>query len=155
MGFIWNILLSFSHEEFWTDGEEEPRDTCEPLERINEWIPNGKLVSLTGPTYVEGVGYGMDANLFGGGYKHFDIEGFIKVVEAQVWKDPARVQLWIKGAVEGMRGEESFTLVKLRRRRSIAAKPKAKPSPKAKPKLRTTGERKKARERSERFKKLS
>ena len=59
----------------------------------------------------------MDAYVFGGGYKHFDVEGFIKVVEAQNWRDRAKVQLWVKGAEEGM-GEEPFTLITLRRRRS-------------------------------------
>jgi GH24 family phage-related lysozyme (muramidase) len=140
MGWVWNVLLSCSNEEFWEDGEDEARETCEPLERINQWIPHGKLVSLIGPTYAEGVGDGIDANLFGGGYKHFDIEGFIKVVEAQDWKDRAKVQLWAKGAEEGM-GEESFTLIKLRRRRSSHPKREAKPSPpsKPKPKLKTKG----------------
>lgn len=120
MGWVWNVLLSCSNEEFWEDDEFD-EETCEPLERINQWIPHGKLVSLIGPTYVEGVGYGMDANLFGGGYKHFDIEGFIKVVEAQDWKDRAKVQLWVKEGQEGV-DDEPFTLIKLRRRRSTRPK---------------------------------
>ena len=75
-----------------------PRDTCEPLERINGWIGrHGRLVKLIGPTYAEGAGYGMDAHLYGGGFKRFDIERFIGVVRQQRWKDPASVQLWIKG----------------------------------------------------------
>src|SRR5713101_5520602 len=117
MGWIWNVLLSCSKEEFDDDREGAARETCEPLERINRWIPHGTLVSLIGPTYAPGVGNGMDAYLFGGGYKGFDIEGFIKVVEAQAWKDRANVQLWVKGAEEGL-GEESFAPIKLRRRRS-------------------------------------
>jgi hypothetical protein len=96
MSWVWNVLLSFSFEEFWEDDEEEARETCEPLERINAWIPHGELVSLTEPTYANGAGYGMHANLYGGGFKHFDIEGFIAVVAAQAWKDPANLQLWIK-----------------------------------------------------------
>lgn len=143
MGWVWNVLLSCSNEEFWEDGEDEARDTCEPLERINQWIPHGKLVSLIGPTYVEGVGYGMDANLFGGGYKHFDIDGFIDVVEAQDWKDRAKVQLWVKGAEEGM-GEESFTLIKLRPRRSRRPKPTAKSTRQSKPKLSATRNRRRS-----------
>ena len=39
---------------------------------------------------AKAVGYGMDANLFGGGYKPLDIEGFIEVVQAQDWKEPAK-----------------------------------------------------------------
>jgi hypothetical protein len=126
MGWIWNVLLSCSNEEFCEEGEDEPREICEPLERINGWIPHGKLVSLIKPTYAAGAGYGMDANLFGGGYKHFDIEAFIKVVEAQNWKDRANLQLWIKGAEEGM-GEDPFELVKLQSRRSSRPKATAKP----------------------------
>jgi hypothetical protein len=133
MGWVWNVMLSFSNKEFWEDGDDEPRDTCEPLERINQWIPHGNLVSLIEPTYVEEAGFGMDANLFGGGYKHFDIEGFIGVVEAQDWKDRAKVQLWVKGAEEGM-SDESFTLIGLHRRRSSRTMPEAKPARQSKPK---------------------
>jgi hypothetical protein len=35
MGFLWNVMLSFDNEELSEDDEEEPRETCEPLERIN------------------------------------------------------------------------------------------------------------------------
>lgn len=132
MGWVWNVMLSFSNEEFWEDGEAEARETCEPLERINAWMDHGRLVSLVGPTYDDDAGYGMDANLYGGGFKHFDIEGFIKVVEAQDWKDRARVQLWVKGDEEGM-GEEPFTLVKLGRRKA----PRPKPTPVVAPKAKT------------------
>ena len=140
MSWVWNVLLSFGSEEFWEDGEDPPRETCEPLERINQWIPHGKLVSLTGPTYAKGVGYGMDANLFGGGYKHFDIQGFIRVVEAQDWKERTKVQLWAKGAEEGM-GETPFALIRLRRRRTSRSKPVAKPSPPSEPRRGTKTKR--------------
>ncbi len=120
MGFVWNVMLSFDNEELWEDDEEEPRETCEPLERINAWIQHGRLVSLIGPTYEDDAGNGMDANLYGGGFKHFDIEGFIEVVKAQDWKARSKVQLWVKGAEEGM-GEEPFTLIKLGGRRSESA----------------------------------
>lgn len=120
MGFVWNVMISFDNEELWEDGEDEARDTCEPMERINTWLSPCRLVSLIGPTYEEGTGYGMDANLYGGGFKNFDIDGFIEVIEAQDWKERSKVQLWIKGAEEGM-GEEPFTLIKLGGRRSEAA----------------------------------
>ncbi len=120
MGFVWNVVLSFDNEELWEDDEDEPRETCEALERINSWIPHGRLVSLIGPTYEEGAGNGMDVNLYGGGFKHFDIEGFIDVVKTQNWKERSKVQLWVKGAEEGM-GEEPFTLIKLGGNRSDAA----------------------------------
>jgi hypothetical protein len=64
-------MLSFANEEWWEDDADEPRETCAPLERINAWIKHGRLVRLTGPTYSDDAGYGMDANLYGGGYKHF------------------------------------------------------------------------------------
>lgn len=120
MSFVWNVMLSFDNEEFWEDGGDESRETCEPLDRINAWLSPARLVSLTGSTYEEDAGYGMDANLYGGGFKHFDIEGFIEVVKAQHWKARSKVQLWIKGAEEGM-GEEPFTLIKLGGRPSEAA----------------------------------
>jgi hypothetical protein len=150
MGFVWNIMLSFSNEELWEAGEEQPLETCKPLEQINAWIDSkgfneesgsehsgcGRLVELIGPTYDDNAGYGMDANLFGGGFKNFNIEGFIEVVEGQHWKDPGTVQLWVKGACEG--GDEGlFELVKLRRRKlSHDNKPDA-ASPKAKRQSRT------------------
>jgi len=140
MGFVWNVILSFDNEEMWEDDEDKPRETCEPLERINAWIPYGRLVSLIGPTYEHGAGYGMDANLYGGGFKNFDIDGFIEVVEAQDWKERDKVQLWVNGAEEGM-GEEPFTLIKLGPRPPSRPKPKpqAKRKSQAKPKGRTKG----------------
>ncbi|MEX2175078.1 MAG: hypothetical protein WD872_12000 [Pirellulaceae bacterium] len=120
MGFVWNVMLSFDSAELWEDGEDEARETCEPLERINAWLPHGRLVSLIGPTYEDDVGNGLDANLYGGGFKHFDIEGFIEVVKAQDWRAQSKVQLWVKGGEEGV-GTEPFTLIKIGRRRSDAA----------------------------------
>ncbi len=120
MGFVWNIILSFDNEELWEEGEDEARETCEALERINAWLPYGRLVNLVGPTYEDDASSGMDANLYGGGFKHFDIEGFIEVVKAQDWKARSKVQLWVKGAEEGM-GTEPFTLIKLGGHRNEAA----------------------------------
>jgi len=120
MGWVSNVMLSFSNDELWEDDEEKPRETCEPLEQINKWIKNGRLVSLVGPTYKDTAGYGMDANLYGGGFKHFDVEEFIKVVSNQNWKNRTRVQLWVKEGQEGM-DEDDFTFIKLPRR----TKPKA------------------------------
>ena len=113
-------MISFDNEEFWEEGENEPRETCGPLERINAWLDHGRLVSLVGPTYDDDVGNGMNANLYGGGFKHFDIDGFIEVVKAQYWKERAKVQLWIKGGEEDM-DAEPFTLIKLGRQLSEAA----------------------------------
>ena len=84
--------------------------------RANQRLAAGRLVSLIGPTYEADVGYGMDANLYGGGFNHFVIE----VVRAQDWKARSKVQLWVKGAEAGM-GTEPFKLIKLGGRRSDAA----------------------------------
>ena len=112
MGWVWNIMLSFDNEELWEDGEEEARETCELLEEINAHINHGRLVNLVGPTYEDNVGNGMDANLYGGGFKNFDIEEFIELVKSQKWKKRSKVQLWIKGAEEGM-GDQPFKLIGL------------------------------------------
>jgi hypothetical protein len=50
MGCVSNVMPSFDNEGWWEEGEDQPRDTCEPLERINQWLPYGKLVDLAGPT---------------------------------------------------------------------------------------------------------
>jgi hypothetical protein len=114
-------MLSFSSDEFWEDEEEPPRDDCEPLDRINAWISDGRLVSLVEPTYEDGAGNGLDANLYGGGFKHFDIEGFIQVVMEQKWKSPSKVQLWIKGGQEGI-SDNIFSLIKFGPRVDAALK---------------------------------
>jgi hypothetical protein len=124
MGWIWNILLSCSSEEFWPDDADGPEETCEPLEQINQWIPDDEFVDLTPPTYADGAGYGMDAWLFGGGFRRFDIDGFIRVVEAQNWKDRPNLQLWVKGGEEGP-GDHAFAQIELRARQS--SEPKRKP----------------------------
>lgn len=121
MGFVWNVMLSFDSEEFWEEDEDEPRETCEPLERINDWLGQCRLVSLVGPTYEDDAGNGMDANLYGGGFKHFDIDSFIDIVNKQTWKKRANVQLWVKGAEEGM-GADPWALVKLNTPQRDAAK---------------------------------
>jgi hypothetical protein len=118
MSWVWNVMLSFSDDELWDD-EGEELDKCPALEAINAWIPDGKLVDLTKPTFKTGAGNGMEAQLFGGGFKHFEIEKFISVVEAQEWKNRAGVQLWVKGEEDG-----TFTLVKLRRKPARKAKGK-------------------------------
>ena len=119
MGFIWNVLLSFDNDELWEG--DEPRDTCDALERINAWIGTGRLVSLTSPTYDDDASYGLDANLYGGGFKHLDIEGFVAAVKAQEWKARSKVQLWVKGGEEGM-WDDPFTLIKLGGGRGAALK---------------------------------
>jgi len=139
MGCVWNVMLSIGDEELYgdeelsEDDEAGPRETCEPLERINAWIPHGRLVSLIGPTYADNAGYGMDAHLYGGGFGHFDIEGFIEVVKAQDWKARSNVQLWVQFS-DGFVGTEPFTEIELgapseaalkataKRKRSAAAK---------------------------------
>jgi|SRR5579872_4052627 len=118
MSFIWNVMLAFDNEEIGED-EQELGEKCEPLERINAWLSPGRLVSLISPTYENEVGSGMDADSFGGGFKHFDIDGFIEIVKAQEWKDRSKVQLWVKGAEEGM-SAEPFALVKFGRRRAAS-----------------------------------
>lgn len=96
MSWIWNVMISFGDEEFWEDGEDEARETCAALEKINEWLPQGeRLVDLSGATADST--YGMDAHVYGGGFNHLDIEAFIAAVEAQDWKDRANVQLFLRG----------------------------------------------------------
>ncbi len=112
MGWVWNVMLSFDNEELWEEGQEKPRRTCGALDRINAWLPHGRLVDLVGVTFEGDVGYGMDANLYGGGFKHLNMDEFIEVVRAQRWKMRSKVQLWVKGAEEGM-GTDPFSLIKL------------------------------------------
>ncbi len=97
MSFIWNVILSFGDGEYWRDGEETECERCAALDAINQWMPpDAKLVDLTRPTFKRGCGTGMTAHLYGGGFKHFDAEGFIAAVSAQSWRDPANVQLFLK-----------------------------------------------------------
>lgn len=112
MSFVWNVVLSFSDEEYWEDGEEEARETCAALDNINAWIPDGELVDLTTGTFAAGAGYDMTAHLYGGGFKHFDITAFLAVVEAQAWKDRANVQLLLKSDADSR-----FELYRIRRGR--------------------------------------
>ena len=121
MSWVWTVMLSLNDEEFWEEGADGPSDTCQPLKRVNASIAHGRLVSLVGPTYARGAGYGMQARLYGGGFKHFDIDRFITVVQSQKWKESADVQLWVKAD-----DAESFTQIKLRRGPNC---PKRKPGP--------------------------
>lgn len=101
MSFVWNVMLSFSNEEFWRDDEENARERCDALDHVNKLLPAGcKLVDLTKPTFKEGVGYGMEANVYGGGFKHFDVAGFIAIVAAQKWQNPDNVQVFLKAETD-------------------------------------------------------
>jgi hypothetical protein len=112
MSWIWNVLLSFSDEEYWEDGAEEALESCPALDSINSWLQSdkmrnyGPLTSLT--ECATGNGTGMSANVWGGGFNHFDMEEFIAVVERQQWRDRASVQLFIQGEEDS-----KFTLIEL------------------------------------------
>lgn len=95
MGYVWNVILIFSDEEFWHEGEEEARSTSAALVALNKAQPSGyKLVDLTKATFKSGEG--MSAHIYGGGFKHFDVDGFLANIRAQEWKDPLNVQLFLK-----------------------------------------------------------
>ena len=108
MSFIINLLLNLSPEEFWCDESDTLGEVSPALDNINSWIGDGQLLDLSGPTYQEGAGAGMHAWLYGGGFKHFDLDGFIKQVEQQTWKAPQDLQLFIK-----VEEEDRFTQVDL------------------------------------------
>ena len=94
MSWLWNIMLSFSDDEYWLEGVEEVLEAAPPLENINQWLnlEGGALTDLT----LGSGGAGLNANLFGGGFKHFDIESFIGIVASQEWQCRDDVQLFIK-----------------------------------------------------------
>jgi hypothetical protein len=112
MSWVWTVMLSFGNEEYWVDGEDEPREDCQALENINVWLKAddvrqyGPLMDLTAG--ATGNEVGMSANLYGGGFNHLDIEKFAAVIKDQEWHDPANVQLFIKGEED-----EKFTLLPL------------------------------------------
>jgi hypothetical protein len=103
-------MLSFGSEEYWTEGEDEPQGNCQALDNINAWLiadevkQYGLLTDLT--ACATGNDVGMSANLYGGGFKRFDIEQFVEVIKKQEWHDPSNVQLLIKGEED-----EKFTLL--------------------------------------------
>ncbi len=48
MGDVWNVILTFSSNEFWHDGENEAREICAALDALNKLLPaDGQLVDLT------------------------------------------------------------------------------------------------------------
>ena len=105
-------MVSFSDEEYWTEDEEEAQTECQALQNINAWLKSdevkmyGTLTSLTSEAVGNQVG--MQANLYGGGFKHFDLEKFLAVVKKQEWHDPSCVQIFIKGEED-----QQFTLLDL------------------------------------------
>lgn len=106
-------MLTFGNEEFWEEDEEEALESCAALESINRWLLSdtvknyGPLSDLTSCTYQHGAE--MNANLWGGGFKHFDIEAFMQVVAEQPWHDRANVRLFLKGEED-----EVFTIYRLK-----------------------------------------
>jgi hypothetical protein len=105
-------MVSFSDEEYWTPGEDEAQEECQALQNINAWLESdtekmyGPLTNLT--SYATGNQVGMQANLYGGGFKRFDIDDFLAIVKEQTWHDPSCVQVFIKGEED-----QQFTLLAL------------------------------------------
>ena len=102
MSWIWNVMLSFSDEEYWED-EEEALEIPRALENINAWLEADEVRNygpLTDLTFGSGSA-GMNANVFGGGFKHFDIDAFIEIVTQQNWQDRENVQLFVQGEDAG------------------------------------------------------
>jgi len=103
MGWIWNVILSFSNEEYWIEGKEEMLESAPALDKINAWMKahhqhdSYTLKDLS----LCASGAGMTANIFGGGFKHFDIEAFVDVVAKQEWQDRDNIQLFLQGEDEG------------------------------------------------------
>lgn len=93
-------MLSFGDEEYWRDDEGDGQHNCEALDNINAWLEShtvekfGPLTDLT--PCATGNQVGMNATLYGGGFKHFNIEKFIEVIKSQDWRDPESVQLFTK-----------------------------------------------------------
>jgi hypothetical protein len=91
-------MLSFSGDEYWADDQEDVLEVAPALEGINQWLSSseheyGALTDLT----AGAGGVGMCAHLFGGGYKHFEIEAFIDAVWSQPWQDINSGELFLKG----------------------------------------------------------
>lgn len=98
MGWVMTVMVSFSDEELWED-EETYRDNCPSLDNINAWLQSSKdeygpLTDLV--PCAKGNAVGMSANLYGGGFKHFDDEGFFEIVKSQDWNDPDNLQVFLK-----------------------------------------------------------
>lgn len=103
MSWVWSVMLSFSNEEYWMDEAEETLEVAPALEKINEWLESDKVRNyepLT-PLALDTGGVGSNANVFGGAFKHFDIEAFIDVVSSQEWRDRDNVQLFVQGEESG------------------------------------------------------
>ena len=94
MSWVWNVMLSFSDEEYWLEGREDAVEVPPALAEINRWLQlnGGGLTDLT----VDSGGVGINANLFGGGFKNLDIQMLIRAVAEQEWRDRESVQLFIK-----------------------------------------------------------
>lgn len=112
MSWIWNVILSFGDEEFWEEDEEEALEDCKALQSINSWLEEDKVRNY-GPLMdlapcATGNGTGMSANIYGGGFKHLDMDKFLQVVARQQWRDRASVQLFIQGEEDS-----KFTLMQL------------------------------------------
>lgn len=96
MSWIWNVMLSVSSEEcYLNETDEEPLKTPPPIEKLNEWLEADEVRNY-GPLTDLTAGTDMSAYVFGGGFKHFDIEEFINVVSNQEWKNKDKVQLFVQ-----------------------------------------------------------
>lgn len=109
MSWTWNVILSFGDEEYWTDDAEGAVEVPPPLIKINKWLEAnekrgyGPLKDLS----LCSGGVGITANVYGAGFKHFDIFVFCELIEKQDWQGRSNVQLFVKGE-----GESRFTLIK-------------------------------------------
>ncbi len=94
MSWILTIMISFGDDEWWE--ADEVRDNCESLDNVNAWLEADKIRNYGPLTALSSCAVDMSANLYGGGFKHFDIEGFLQIVKSQNWHDPDNLQVFIK-----------------------------------------------------------
>jgi hypothetical protein len=99
MSHVTDVLLLFSLEENLIEGEF--KEEAPVVGGVNAWLGDHEFAGLENLSVHAGLEKAMQANVYGGAYNYFDLDGFVGFLKEQNWRAPHSVQLLVKGEEDG------------------------------------------------------
>lgn len=92
MSWVTDIILIFNHFEDCVE-HDDGRDTHPLVDQINDWLSARDKGTLACLDCHAGGRHPMTANVYGGAFNGFDVEGFLAMLRSLPWREPQHVQV--------------------------------------------------------------